>query len=260
MPNEWSWHRERGPQRLSPRPRAAADPEGILPLWPNRSRSNPLSGPRPRRPARRRRRSRSPRSRRLRHRRRLCRPLDRAPSRRARRQDGGARGAGAGLGRLRPQWRPGHPRAEIRSGRARREVPGARRGARRLRGPHRRRGVRPDRQAPDGRAACAGGLDPGRAYARRDRGGAPPRRAMGEARRGGRVPRQGGDRAPSRHGPVPRRLDRPPRRRDPAARLCARPRQGGARGRRRDPWAEPRHGARPQRRALRRSPRSAGRR
>ena len=54
-------------------------------------------------------------------------------------------------------------------------------------GAHRRCGVRPDRQAPHGRAACAQWLDPGRAFARLGRGRAQPRRAMGAARRAGRA-------------------------------------------------------------------------
>ena len=128
----------------------------ILPLWPNRFRSNPLSGPRLRRRPRRRRRSKSSTA-----------------------ADVCVIGAGyaglstalhlaergvktvvleahepgwGGSGRNGGQVIPGlkYDPDELVD-----EISGARRGARRLRRQHRRRGVRPHRQARDGRAACA---------------------------------------------------------------------------------------------------------
>ena len=162
----------------------------------------------------------------------LCRPLDGAPSRRARHQGRRAGGQRAGLRRLGPQRRAGHPRPEVRSRRARDHVrQGARSPPRRLRQPHGRRRVGADRQAQDGRAQHAHRLDPERRFERR-RSARSRRRAaaMAEARRARGRARPAGDGAVRRPRPVSRLLDRPPRRRGAAARLRARSRQGSARG------------------------------
>ena len=139
--------------------------------------------------------------------------------------------------RVGAEWRPGHPRPEIRSGMAARAFRRrARRGADRVRRLDRRRRLRPDPRREAGGAVRAQWLDPGSAYRDRLARRREPRPPVAGPRRRRPPARCRRDRGDDRRARLCRRLARPPGGRHRSARLHARAgahRQGCRRAHRR---------------------------